>query len=102
MASTSTQSKHAGARSLQGKLALVTGASRGLGRRVATTLGSAGAKVALVARAEADLREGEREITKSGGTARVFPADVTTTESVERLKRDVTDALGPVDVLINA
>jgi NAD(P)-dependent dehydrogenase (short-subunit alcohol dehydrogenase family) len=89
-------------RSLQGQVALVTGAGRGLGRRVAQALASAGAAVALVSRSESDLREAERAIAGAGAVAGVFTADVSDPQAVQAMAEAVERDLGPVSILVNA
>lgn len=90
-----------GVKKLSGKLALVTGASKGLGKAMAVALGAEGASVALVSRNARQLEEVQRTIQDREGKARVFQADVSQEEQVQKLERDVSDALGRVHVLIN-
>jgi NAD(P)-dependent dehydrogenase (short-subunit alcohol dehydrogenase family) len=87
--------------SLDKRVALVTGASRGLGRHFAGVLARAGAAVALAARDEALLEEAKAEIDGEGGRAIVVPLDVTSSKSVRACVGAVEDALGPVDILVN-
>ena len=87
---------------LTGKLAVVTGAGRGVGREVARTLAAQGASVVLIARSEAQLQETKRLITDVGGAARVLPADVSVPENVENVKREVERDGGRVSILVNA
>jgi NAD(P)-dependent dehydrogenase (short-subunit alcohol dehydrogenase family) len=87
---------------LTGKIAVVTGASRGLGQRVAVRLARAGATVALVARQETQLRETARLVAGSGGRAHVLPADVSRAESIDLIKSSVESELGRPSILINA
>ncbi len=86
---------------LTGKTALVTGASRGIGRAIALGLATAGADVALSARDEASLRELAGEIEALGRRAVVLPADVTDAEACRALGSDAVSALGALDVLVN-
>jgi NAD(P)-dependent dehydrogenase (short-subunit alcohol dehydrogenase family) len=86
---------------LSGRVALVTGASQGLGRRFATVLAEHGATVALAARQLERLRELEREIADGGGRVASVPLDVTDQGSIARALSTVEDMLGPIDVLIN-
>ncbi len=82
---------------LGGKTALITGASKGLGKAMACALAQDGATVALVARDAARLNAVREEIEHAGGSARVFTADVTKEDDVAKLKAEV----GPVHILIN-
>jgi 2-deoxy-D-gluconate 3-dehydrogenase len=86
---------------LTGKTALVTGASRGIGRAIALGLARAGADVALSARDEALLAEVRGEVEALGRKAFVLPADVTDAEACVRLGEDAVSALGHLDVLVN-
>ncbi len=86
---------------LEGRVALITGASRGLGRAMAVALAQGGAKLALVARDEDKLKETAAEVAAAGSEARVFIADVAREADVERLKHEVAQAYGHVDILIN-
>jgi NAD(P)-dependent dehydrogenase (short-subunit alcohol dehydrogenase family) len=86
---------------LEGRVALITGASRGLGRAMAVALAQGGAKLALVARDEDKLKETAAEVVAAGSEARVFVADVAREADVERLKHEVSHAFGHVDILIN-
>jgi NAD(P)-dependent dehydrogenase (short-subunit alcohol dehydrogenase family) len=86
---------------LSGRTALVTGASKGLGKAMALALAGAGATVALVSRDAEKLRGVEREIQSGGGRAAVFIADVTSEEAVRQLESDVSGQLGRVQILIN-
>ena len=86
---------------LSGKVALVTGASSGLGRQAAIALASAGAKVAVTARRLDRLEALSAEIVASGGQAGPFALDVRDPASVEQVARDAAAVLGPIDVLVN-
>jgi NAD(P)-dependent dehydrogenase (short-subunit alcohol dehydrogenase family) len=85
---------------LDGRTALVTGASKGLGRAIALALGGAGARVILVSRDAARLAEVAAEVRQAGGDAMVVTADVTSEEAVAALEREVA-AHGRVDILVN-
>ena len=82
---------------LEGRVALITGASRGLGRAMAVALADGGATLALVARDEEKLKETAAAVEAAGSSARIFTADVAREADVERLKEEV----GRVDILIN-
>ncbi|MGI9420609.1 MAG: SDR family NAD(P)-dependent oxidoreductase [Geminicoccaceae bacterium] len=86
---------------LDGKAALVTGASQGLGQRFATVLAERGAKVALAARQVERLDALRAEIEQNGGVACAVKLDVTDTASIEACLRQVTKNLGPLDILVN-
>src|SRR5579863_6483169 len=86
---------------LDGRVAVITGASRGLGRAMAVELGAAGAKLALVGRDRAKLEETAAEVAKDGGEAVVFTADVTDEEQVRELEHCVRERFGHVDILVN-
>jgi NAD(P)-dependent dehydrogenase (short-subunit alcohol dehydrogenase family) len=86
---------------LEGKTALVTGASSGLGRRFAQVLAQAGARVALAARSTDKLEQLKREIEQVGGKAAVLRMDVTDVPSVRAAVLAAESALGGIDILIN-
>lgn len=84
-----------------GRVALVTGASRGLGRHLASTLARVGASVALGARDERALAEVVGEIRAAGGRACALPLDVTDARSVRAFVESATQALGPISIVVN-
>jgi NAD(P)-dependent dehydrogenase (short-subunit alcohol dehydrogenase family) len=86
---------------LDGKVALVTGASSGLGVRFAKVLAASGASVVLAARRTDRLRELERDIERAGGKAISVALDVTTSRSVVDAYEAAEAALGPVDIVVN-
>jgi short-subunit dehydrogenase len=89
-------------RDLHGRTALVTGASRGLGRSIAGALGEAGAALGLVARSADDLRRAAGELGEEHGVpAAAIPADLTDRGALEAAARRARSELGPVDVLVN-
>ena len=89
------------ARKLAGKTALITGASKGLGKAMAMALAGAGARIALVARDAGKLDTVKAEIADAGGSASVFIADVSQEQSVRQLEAEVAAQLGSVQILIN-
>ena len=86
---------------LTGRRAIVTGASRGLGRHFALTLARAGAQVALAARGIDRLEEAVKEIKKFGGCAAAIHVDVADGKSVKTCVETVENGLGPIDILVN-
>ena len=86
---------------LDGAVALVTGASSGIGEGIAAMLAAEGAKVALVARRHADLQRVADAIRLQGGTALVAPADLRDEQAVRAVVEGTRSALGPIDVLVN-
>lgn len=87
---------------LEGKVALVTGAGRGIGRLAANRLAGRGMRVALVARNRVQLESAADAIRASGGVAIAIPADVASLESVAAMKAQVESRLGSPSILINA
>ncbi len=86
---------------LTGKTALITGASRGIGRAIAVAMADAGAGLALVARSAEGLAETARLATRQGGKAIVIQADVTRQEDVAAAVADATGQFGRIDILVN-
>ncbi|MGI9659177.1 MAG: SDR family NAD(P)-dependent oxidoreductase [Gaiellaceae bacterium] len=89
------------ANELDGKVALVTGASQGLGRQFAATLARAGATLVVASRNTQALEELAGEIAASGGTAHVVQLDVTDVESIETAVASAIEQAGAIDILIN-
>lgn len=86
---------------LAGKVALVTGAAKNIGRSIALELAAAGARVAINARAsKAEADAVAQEIRSAGGTAAVFMADVADAGAVQRMHAAVVAELGAVDILV--
>lgn len=83
------------------RIALVTGASQGIGRACALSLAAAGHTVALAARNEEKLAEVAAEIAAAGGTAHVFPLDVGSEESIKVCAKAVLAQFGSVGILVN-
>jgi len=87
---------------LDGKVALITGGSKGLGLTMATALAEAGADVALSGRTLTTCEESAARIASATGRrAKGFAADVTASADIERLVRSIEGSLGPIDILIN-
>lgn len=85
---------------LSGKLALVTGASRGIGAATAEALGKAGAHVILTARTAGGLEEVEDRIHAVGGTATIAPLDLTENDSIARLAEAIAGRWTSLDILV--
>ncbi|MCA1652696.1 MAG: SDR family NAD(P)-dependent oxidoreductase [Sphingomicrobium sp.] len=85
---------------LEGKLALVTGASRGIGAATAEALGASGAHVILVARGAAALEQVEDRIHAAGGSATIAPLDLTDVEGIAKLAGAVGERWGSLDVMV--
>ncbi len=83
------------------RIALVTGASQGIGRAIALALAADGCHVALAARNEAKLAEVEAEIEATGGTAATFPLDLTSEASIKAAAKAVLARFGAVHILVN-
>ncbi|HTW48221.1 MAG TPA: 3-oxoacyl-[acyl-carrier-protein] reductase [Acidobacteriaceae bacterium] len=86
---------------LQGKTALVTGASQGIGRACALALAGAGARVALAARNEAKLNEVAAQLAAVGGSAAVFALDIASEESIKACAKAAIAHFGSVEILVN-
>jgi 3-oxoacyl-[acyl-carrier protein] reductase len=87
--------------SLNGRIALVTGASQGIGRACALILAEAGATVALAARNEEKLREAAAEISGACGKAAVYKLDVTSEDEIKAVVKQIIAEHGKVDILVN-
>jgi 3-oxoacyl-[acyl-carrier protein] reductase len=87
--------------SLAGRVALVTGASQGIGRACAVQLAKEGATLALVARNQEKLEDVKQEITAAGGTAAVFIADIADEDQVKAAFKATLAQFGKIEVLVN-
>lgn len=86
---------------LAGQVAIVTGGSRGFGLAIGKALAAEGAKVALVARSAAPVREAADAIRANAGCAIALPADITVPQAVASIVEETVRRLGPVDLLVN-
>jgi NAD(P)-dependent dehydrogenase (short-subunit alcohol dehydrogenase family) len=98
---TQDRSAASGGGRLAGKVAVITGASSGIGRATMEALGREGAKVVGTARTESKLQEALGNVQSAGGEGIVVPADLEDTSSQERIVQAAIDAFGRVDVLVN-
>jgi NAD(P)-dependent dehydrogenase (short-subunit alcohol dehydrogenase family) len=86
---------------LKGKVALITGASRGIGLAIAQKLGQMGARLSLCAREANRLEKAAKEIQSQGGSAVAVPADVTHASDIAALVKKTEQTLGPIEILVN-
>ncbi len=86
---------------LKGRVAIVTGGGRGIGRATALALAREGAAVAVAARSAAELEETVRLVHDQGGSALAVPTDVRQADQVRAMVEKTVDAFGPVDILVN-
>jgi NAD(P)-dependent dehydrogenase (short-subunit alcohol dehydrogenase family) len=89
-------------REMRDRVALITGASSGIGQATAYKFAAEGARVALVARTAEALTEVGATINAAGGTSRAIPGDVTREADIERVVHETVAAYGAIDVLVNA
>src|ERR1700685_1807054 len=87
--------------SLSGRVALVTGASQGIGRGCALTLAASGASGAWAARNQEKLNETVQQITRTGGQAAAFTLDVADEEQIKTVVKSALAQVGKVDILVN-
>lgn len=88
-------------RFLNGQVAVVTGAGRGIGAAIAETLAELGAAVVLCGRTRTALDSSAKAIAEAGGKAEVIPCDVTSLESVDAAAKQIESSFGRVDILVN-
>jgi NAD(P)-dependent dehydrogenase (short-subunit alcohol dehydrogenase family) len=86
---------------LEGQVAVITGAGRGIGRAIALAYAREGAKLALAARSEPELEEAVAAVLELGGQAIAVPTDVTSQADTERLAEAAVERFGRIDVLVN-
>jgi NADP-dependent 3-hydroxy acid dehydrogenase YdfG len=87
--------------SLQTKIAVVAGASRGIGKAIATQLAAAGAQVILLARNQSDLNQAVAEITQQGGLATAFVLDISDEQAVKSVFQQIIQQYQRIDILVN-
>ena len=87
--------------SLEGKVAVITGGSKGIGRAIALTFAEHGADVAIVARGIDALVKTQKEIEATGRRGVAIQADVSTDEALDRIRQETCNRLGGVDILVN-
>ncbi len=88
-------------RRLDGKVAVVTGASRGIGRAISVALGAEGATVVVSARSQSGLESAAEAVRQAGGQAVIVPVELMQEDSVKGLVRAVTEKCGRLDILVN-
>ncbi|MBN2272289.1 MAG: SDR family oxidoreductase [Sedimentisphaerales bacterium] len=89
------------AKKLDGKVAMVTGASRGIGRAISVALGAEGASIVLAARAVHKLKETAELVKQAGGQAEIVVTELTDEDSIKNLVKVVGENYGKLDVLVN-
>jgi len=87
--------------SLKGKVAIVTGAGRGIGKAIALTLAEAGADITVAARTTEQIERTAEEIRKLGRRALAVPTDVTKKEQVASVVEQTVSQFGKIDILVN-
>ena len=87
--------------SLSNKVAIITGAGKGIGREIALTFAAAGASVVLAARTQADLDAVKTAIEQTSGNAHTYACDVNDQAALEQLVQTAVDVFGGVDIVIN-
>jgi 3-oxoacyl-[acyl-carrier protein] reductase len=83
------------------KVAIVTGASRGIGRAISVALGAEGATVVLAARAQDELAETAAQVAKAGGAAEIVTTELAQEASIQGLVKTTSDRFGRLDILVN-
>jgi len=86
---------------LAGKVAIVTGASRGIGRAISVALAQEAATIVLAARSIQDLQETAKHVTKAGGVAHIIHVELTEEDSIRNLVKVTGEKLGRLDIMIN-
>ena len=88
-------------RKLEGRIALITGASRGIGRAIARSFAAEGAMIAVSARSEAELQSLAAEVEQAGGVALAIPADLSDPSMPARVIEQVLGRFRTIDILVN-
>ncbi|MHC4168958.1 MAG: SDR family NAD(P)-dependent oxidoreductase, partial [Planctomycetota bacterium] len=86
---------------LAGKVAIVTGASRGIGRAISVALAQESATVVLAARSAQHLRETADKVTQAGGQAHIVTTELTDEQSIKHLVKETAERFGRLDILVN-
>jgi 3-oxoacyl-[acyl-carrier protein] reductase len=86
---------------VDGKIALITGAGRGIGKAIALLLAQSGCRIVLAGRTVSQLKEVQQQIQNANGTAIAVPTDLTSDEAIENLVAESRRAFGSVDILVN-
>lgn len=86
---------------MKGKIAVVTGASTGIGRAIAFALAKEGARLALIARPSERLERSKHIIEQAGGVATTFPCDLRDMPAIQIVASEITQHFGPTDILVN-
>ena len=86
---------------LEGRIAVVTGAGRGIGRAIALALASRGVRLALVSRGRQELEAVAAQVRAAGGEAQVFPADLAAVDGLGTLASGIREVMGPPQILVN-
>ena len=89
------------AKELIGKVAIVTGASRGIGRAISVALAGEGAAVVLAARSIEKLEETAEQVSKAGGQAEIVVTELTEEDSIKNLVKETAEKFGRLDILVN-
>ncbi|MCK4294697.1 MAG: SDR family NAD(P)-dependent oxidoreductase, partial [Planctomycetes bacterium] len=89
------------AKELVGKVAIVTGASRGIGRAISLALAGEGAAVVLAARSIEKLEQTAEQVSKAGGQAEIVVTELTEEDSIKNLVKATAEKFGRLDILVN-
>ncbi|MEY9141476.1 SDR family NAD(P)-dependent oxidoreductase [Mammaliicoccus lentus] len=87
--------------SVEGKTAVITGASKGIGKEIAKLMNGNGANTALIARSKTQLQKLKDELSNTGSRVEIYPFDLTNFDELESLANKINDDFGQIDILIN-